>query len=79
MAKLTDQIKDLTAFAKDTAKAAIKGERVRVSPEEAAKRYQLCLGCPNFESPKCKLCGCTMGLKVQWATAKCADKDDPKW
>ena len=79
MAKVKDQIKDLAIFAKDTTKAAIKGERVRASPEDATKRYQLCLACPNFEAPKCNLCGCKMGLKVQWETAKCADKDNPRW
>lgn len=79
MSNLKDQIKDLVTFAKDTTKAAVKGGRVRASPEDAAKRYQLCLACPYFVSPKCTLCGCTMGRKVQWETAKCADKERPKW
>jgi hypothetical protein len=79
MAKLKDQLKDLATFAKDTAKAAVKGEVIRAAPEEATRRYQICLACPNFEAPKCKLCGCKMGIKVQWQTTKCADKASPKW
>lgn len=79
MVKLKDQLKDLAGFVADTATAAVKGEAIRATPEEATKRYQICLACPFFENPKCTKCGCKMGLKVQWEAAKCADKEKPRW
>ena len=79
MTKLKDQALSLATFAKDTVVAVSKGEHVKATPEEATRRYQICLTCPAFKETKCTKCGCNMGFKVQWQAAKCADKENPKW
>lgn len=76
---LKDQIKDLAAFANATALAALKGEAVKATPEEATRRYNTCVNCPFLVAEKCTKCGCKMGMKVQWQAAKCGDKENPKW
>lgn len=81
MTKLKDQVFSVAKFAKDTAMLAAQGESVKVTPEEATRRYNLCVACPQFlkDSQKCDICKCPMGFKVQWQASRCADKLSPKW
>jgi len=79
MAKIKDQIKDLSKFVANTTVAAINGQPIRATPVEATRRYNICLTCPFLADGKCAKCGCKMGLKVQWQEVKCADKENPLW
>ena len=77
----------LAEYAKDV---ALTGGG-KATPEEATRRWQICLACPLLVSDmpdrfgkldgekRCKKCGCTMGHKVGNQAAKCADKKNPKW
>lgn len=40
-------------------------------PEQAKKRYQLCLVCPNRNNDNCGLCGCPVKEKTAWASETC--------
>lgn len=57
-ARLTDLLKPSTEY---------------LSDEDAAKRYDICLGCKHFKSvtKRCGLCGCFMKIKTQIAHAEC--------
>ena len=68
-------------------KAFIKGNRVLVTPGEAARRWDICEGCPflkydetNPETGKkdgrCVHCGCFMCVKVHFENSECPIK---KW
>jgi hypothetical protein len=79
--KLRDQLKSLGSFVKDTVKDVAAGESIKVDPEQATRRYNLCLACPFLDrvKTKCQKCGCNMGRKVQWSAAKCADEENQRW
>lgn len=73
------------------AAAVVKDGGGKASPEEATRRWQICLACPKLVSDmpdrfgvrdgeqRCTECGCKMGRKVGHLAAKCADKANPRW
>jgi hypothetical protein len=50
----------------------------QISDEEAKKRMDICLSCPELLSitKQCKKCGCFMSLKTKFKHAECPIK---KW
>jgi hypothetical protein len=58
--------------------AAIHGEPVFVSAEEADRRAAICAACEHWTGLKCKLCGCLTQPKTALATEQCPD-NPPRW
>jgi uncharacterized protein DUF6171 len=49
---------------------------IRVSPEEEARRMEICRACPDFRPMKvlggmCQLCGCLMAAKAKLKYSEC--------
>jgi len=68
-------------------KAWLKGSQVISTQDEAQRRWDICLKCPNLKydetnpdtnkkDGRCTHCGCFMNVKVHYATAECPIK---KW
>ena len=68
-------------------KAWLKGSQVISTQDEAQRRWEICLKCPNLKydetnpdtnkkDGRCTHCGCFMNVKVHYATAECPIK---KW
>jgi hypothetical protein len=68
-------------------KAFIRGKQVISTQDEAQRRWEICLKCPNLKydetnpdtnkkDGRCTHCGCFMNVKVHYATAECPIK---KW
>ena len=55
------------------AKAALKGEDIKVNRAEKEKRHEICKGCVHYHSvdDRCKLCGCLMSVKTTLNTESC--------
>jgi len=55
----------------------LKGE---VSPEEQARRMEICLKCPETKDTpngkRCRFCGCPLRSVVRF---KCRDEKTPRW
>lgn len=49
-----------------------------VTPEEHARRVELCIVCPHRVFDKCGLCRCRVDLKASWASESCPD-NPPRW
>lgn len=51
----------------------VSGNNELSSPEEAAKRLDVCRTCELYEqvSNRCSKCGCYLSMKVSWANEKC--------
>lgn len=76
------QVVMLAEYAKDV----VLNGGGKTTPEEATRRWQICLACPLLVSDmpdrlgrvdgqkRCTDCGCSMGLKVGNQAAKCANK-----
>ena len=63
-------------------KSWLKGSQVIASQEEAERRWNICLKCPNLKydetnpdtnkkDGRCTHCGCFMNVKVHYAVAEC--------
>ena len=50
----------------------------RASDDEIAVRLKVCGGCPNGVGGGCRLCGCSIALKVRLRTECCPD-NPPRW
>jgi hypothetical protein len=52
-----------------------KGERLKVTPEEAKTRMNTCLGCEflvgDSNKERCKKCGCWLRMKTQFKAESC--------
>jgi hypothetical protein len=60
------------------------GEKVAVGAEEAARRLEICVGCPKFDhgQHRCTICGCFSKFKNFLATEHCPlppEEGGPKW
>ena len=79
------QVVMLAEYAKDV----VLNGGGKTTPEEATRRWQICLACPLLVSDmpdrlgrvdgqkRCTDCGCSMGLKVGNQAAKCANNPPP--
>ena len=63
-------------------KSWLKGSQVIASQDEAERRWNICLKCPNLlydevnpdtnkKDGRCTHCGCFMNVKVHYAVAEC--------
>lgn len=61
--------------------------KLKVSKEEAQRRFDICMKCPlmnnekrflGYYQPRCGVCGCYLNLKKWLYSEKCPDKK-PKW
>ena len=63
-------------------KSWLKGSQVITTQEEAERRWNICLKCPNLKydetnpdtnkkDGRCTHCGCFMNVKVHYAVAEC--------
>ena len=61
--------------ARKVTEAAVKGEKVLVSPKVKKERLKTCRACPLLlekgELSSCSMCKCNVGLKTRLATEKC--------
>ncbi len=49
----------------------VTGGLERSTPEETARRLEICSGCERYSNGRCRLCGCRLGLKVTMQTERC--------
>ena len=54
----------------------LQRKRVKVTPDVAAKRWEMCEACDQLINVRdgdwrCKQCGCHMQIAVWWASKKC--------
>jgi hypothetical protein len=75
---LMQQARNVAGAASRVAKAAVKGEQIKVAPEEVTRRMGICNICEHFNNGRCKLCGCIINFKTRLETEHCPDKP-PRW
>lgn len=70
---MTQMAKNVTASLMKTAKAAVKGQGVRLSKEEADHRLAICQVCQFFRQvdQRCSKCGCFMAVKTYLRAETC--------
>jgi hypothetical protein len=87
--RLIDQAVSFGTFLVDSAKEVAKGNALKCSEEEAARRWAICLACPFLKetnvmgkvAKRCTKCGCPSPMEnlVKYAVKKCGDKENPRW
>jgi hypothetical protein len=75
---LMQQARNAAIAAGSVAKAAVKGERIKVDPAEVTRRMGICNTCEHFNNGRCNLCGCIINFKTRLETEHCPDKP-PRW
>ena len=75
---LTSQIASFGKALVAEAGAIVNGQEP-ITPEKQHQRLSICVACTYYDAGLCLLCGCNMDVKTGFRTAKCADKQNPKW
>ncbi len=65
------QAVDLAGAIGRTAAALAKGDAVRVDPDTAERRMELCQDCPARNGERCGLCTCVLAVKTVHAQSSC--------
>lgn len=63
----------------ETASNMVRGKKALNTIAEYKRRIKICRGCEKYVDSRCKLCGCFMGFKNIFNTAKCPHPDGDRW
>lgn len=75
---LVEQAKSAAEAVGRVVAAAVRGEPIRASDEEHARRLAICKACEYYRDGRCLKCGCVMAWKSRLATERCP-LEPPKW
>ena len=73
--KTPDKIKMAKSFSKAAIKHIASGLKTR-EQKEIRRIMSICRNCDEYVNKRCKICGCNMNKKIEWATTHCPLK---KW